>query len=121
MSTNKQFSVPDEYLMFEIFEQEPSQAFPEDGFWCYEVTDNDGITLRFSFNLFEQSVQTSILINGRNIQTVCQEGAVSLTPVLEHGNRGLRGKFQFGAEDSTLEIQVAPEIKVRWSALLDEN
>jgi len=121
MPINEQFSVPDEYLMFEIFEQEPSEAFPEDGFWCYEVTDNSGVTLRFSFNLFERSVQTSVLINGRNIQTVCQEGAVSLTPVLEHGNRGLRGKFQFGSEASTLEIQVAPEIKVNWSALLNEN
>jgi len=121
MQTNKEFSVPDEYLMLEIFEQEPLEASPEDGFWCYEVTDENGITLRFSFSLFDRSVQTTILVNGRDIQTVCQEGAVSLTPVLKEGDRGLRGNFQFGSEASTLEIQLKPEIKVRWSALLNEN
>ncbi|RLC00289.1 MAG: hypothetical protein DRI57_32490 [Deltaproteobacteria bacterium] len=121
MRTNENFSVPDEYLMFEIFEQDPSDASPDDGFWCYEVTDESGITLRFSYSLFDRSVQTTLLINGREIQTVCQEGAISLTPVLEHGNRGLRGKFQFGAEASTLDVQLAPEIKVNWSALLNEN
>lgn len=115
------FSVPDERIMFEIFEREPSEASPDEGFWCYEVTDYNGITLRFSFSLFERSVQTTILINGREIQTVCQEGAVSLTPVSERGNRGLRGKFQFGAETSTLEVRLIPEIKVNWSALLNEN
>ena len=121
MQTNERFSVPDEYLMLEIFEQEPSEASPEDGFWCYEMTDDNGITLKFSFNQFDRSVQTTILINGRDIQTVCQEGAVSLTPVLKDGGRGLRGKFQFGNEASTLEIQLVPEIKVKWSALLNEN
>ncbi|QTA85961.1 Uncharacterized protein dnm_019780 [Desulfonema magnum] len=107
--------------MSEIFEQEPSEASPEDGFWCYEVTDANGITLRFSFSLFDRSIQTTLMVSGREIQTVCQEGAVSLTPLSEKGNRGLRGKFQFGTETSTLEIQLVPEIKVNWSALLNEN
>jgi mRNA-degrading endonuclease RelE of RelBE toxin-antitoxin system len=57
----------------------------------------------------------------REIMEHPREGAVSLTPVSEHGNRGLRGKFRFGAETSTLELRLVPEIKVNWSALLNEN
>ena len=35
-----EFQTPDEVSLLEFFEAEPIVA-PQDGFWCYEVTDSD--------------------------------------------------------------------------------
>jgi hypothetical protein len=59
-----EFVVPDEMELVAFFGTDPVERVVEDGYWCYEVSDNRGVTLRFSFDLFEQSVQTAISIDG---------------------------------------------------------
>ncbi len=70
-----EFVVPDEMELVEFFGTEPVERQVEDGYWCYEISDNRGVTLRFSFDLFEQSVQTAISVDGAPLATVSHEGA----------------------------------------------
>jgi hypothetical protein len=36
-----EFQTPDEVSLLEFFEAEPKISSPQEGFWCYEVTDSD--------------------------------------------------------------------------------
>ena len=110
------FQTPDEVSLLEFFEAEPIIA-PQEGFWCYEVTDSDETKLRFSFNTFERSVQTTLLKGERELMSICQEGAIRLTQTSTSSGPMLRGEFQYENARSTLEIRVQPEILVRWSTL----
>jgi hypothetical protein len=53
-----QMRVPDVGEIGEFFGAEPVEHSVEDGYWCYEIADKRGFFLRFSFSLYERSVQT---------------------------------------------------------------
>ena len=61
---------PEEYELLSFFETDPVESNPSDGFWCYETSNIDGRSLRFSFNSHERSIQTTIMLNGNEISTV---------------------------------------------------
>ena len=64
---------------------------PEDGYGCYEISDERGVTLRFSFHLFERSVQTVLSVTWSSLRT-------STIGVLIAGRRGARPRLAFGGE-----------------------
>lgn len=101
-----------ELELLEFFESEPVEVIPEDGYWCYEFTDNYSVGIRVSCNILEKSVQTVLLINGEVVETVVHEGAEELT-IRENG---LHGRFDLGS-DSRLVIQLKPRVTIRWSSL----
>lgn len=104
--------IPDELDLLEFFESEPIKSNPNDGFWCYEFTDERGICIRVSWDIFEQSIQTIIISNGEPIETVVHEGAKELR--ISYSK--LEGYFDLGA-DLRLVIQLKPKISVQWSGL----
>ena len=62
--TMAQLEIPTELEFLEFFGAEPIETRGTDGFWCYEVTDRNRVTLRLSFNVLERSVQTTLLFSG---------------------------------------------------------
>lgn len=69
MATNRAFEVPKESELVEFFGAEPTERSVKDGFWAFAVTDERGVKLRFSFDLYERSVQTMLSVGevvGRN-------------------------------------------------------
>jgi hypothetical protein len=108
------FRALDEVELLEFFGVDPVARTPEDGYWCYEVSDARGVTLRFSFHLFERSVQTALSLGGAQIATVAHEGADRM--LVREGK--LRCEFSMGSAKTTLTIEMGPAISVAWSSLL---
>lgn len=110
---NEPFTVPDEIDLLGFFESEPVEGSIEDGYWCYEVTDTRGVCLRFSFNLFEQSVQTARRLGTTPLATVVHEGAETMR--LE--GQTLTCRFSYAGAESKLTVCLGESITVDWASL----
>jgi hypothetical protein len=107
------FSTPDKTELLEFFGAEPVESDPADGFWVYELTDAGGVTLRFSFDVLERSVQTEIRLGDRVIAKVSYEGAVSM----RCDGRVLRCEFRSSGTKATLAVDAADALKIEWATL----
>jgi hypothetical protein len=67
--------VPDEFALVGFFGAEPVERSVDHGYWCYEMVDARNIRLRFSFDIFEQSVQTALQVADSPLVTIVHEGA----------------------------------------------
>jgi hypothetical protein len=107
------FEVLDEVELLEFFGTDPVERSAEDGYWCYAVTDERGVMLRFSFNIFERSVQTVVSLGGTNIATVSHEAADRM--IVRDGKL----RCEFSSEDSktTLSVETGRSLSVVWSTL----
>ena len=107
------FEVLEEVELLEFFGADPVERSAEDGYRCYVVTDGRGVTLRFSFNVFERSVQTVVSLGGTNIATVSHEAADRM--VVRDG----RLRCEFSSEDSktALSVETGRTLSVVWSTL----
>lgn len=113
MGTQTQFSVPDELDLVEFFGAEPIERSVEDGYWCYVTTDSREVRLRFSFNIFERSVQTELALGGGPVTTVSHEGATNLR------REGSTLYCDFLGSDwrASLTIVVGAVLHAEWSTL----
>jgi len=73
--TQKYTETPEAIELLEFFESEPVEAIPSDGYWCYEFIDVNNLGIRVSCHALAKSVQTVLLVDGREIETVVHEGA----------------------------------------------
>lgn len=103
---------PSDLELLEFFESEPIESEPSDGYWCYEFTDGYGLGVRLSCNALAKSVQSVLLVGGREVETVAHEGAEEMKIV----DGSLRCSFALN-QLSQLEIRVRPAITVHWSSL----
>jgi acetolactate synthase regulatory subunit len=108
-----QMRIPDIAEISEFFGVEPVEQSPEDGYWCYEVTDRWGAQVRFSFNIYERSVQTVVSSQGRQIVSVAHEQADELA--LQSAS--LRCIFSSESSKTTLTLQLEDGASVTWSTL----
>lgn len=113
MPIDRGFDVPDEADLIGFFGAEPIQRIPEDGFWCYEVRDQRGLKLRFSFNLFERSVQTQLSVGEVVADTVSHE----LASGLQLHRAELHATFDSSDTKTTLVVRLVPSISIKWSTL----
>jgi len=110
-------STPEPIELVTFFESEPIESQPQDGFYVYQVADPEGITLRFSLNELEGSIQTLLNMRGQKVAQVSQEGATRLTL---HEDDYLRCDFdQAAMANSRVEVRLRPRIMVDWSTLLN--
>jgi hypothetical protein len=109
----QEFEVPDEVELLEFFGAEPVERSVEAGYWCYELADERGVTLKFSFNIFERSVQTQLSLRGTPIACVSHEAADRM--VLREGK--LRCDFRSADSKATLTVEMGPNLCVDWSTL----
>jgi len=107
------FSVPDEVELLDFFGTEAVERSVEDGYWCYEASDGGGVTLRFSFHLFDRSVQTAIRVKGIEIATVSHEGAREMAV----DGTLLRCRFSYQGAEGKLVLSVTDSIKIEWWSL----
>ena len=117
----KSFEVPEEITLLEFLEVEPIEANASDGYWCYEINDENGRILRLSFDVFERSLQTSLYIGGEEIVTVSHEGATKLEINSFSGNKILKCEFVSLETKTVLEICLKPKLLVRWGSLLTDR
>ena len=108
-----EFRVPEEHELIEFFGSEPIERGVEDGYWCYQVSANACTTLRFSFDLYERSVQTEIRVETSAVATVSHELATRL--IVE--GKQLRCEFSGSDSRTLLTIGGADGFKVAWSTL----
>jgi hypothetical protein len=108
---------PDELSLLEFFESEPITRISEDGYFCYQASDHLGITLFFSFNIFETSVQVRLVFNGEDIALFSSERAKKIT--LENDKSGHYLTCEFDLKDSLskLELRLKPFISVRYFSI----
>jgi hypothetical protein len=108
---------PSELEMLEAFSIEPEVALRADGYWKYRFSEGE-LTLAFSFNIFEASVQTLIMSSGRVLQKTSHEGAISLKVANEDGRQYLLGHFRHNDLETRLKIMLQPSIYVEWVSLI---
>lgn len=107
------FAVPDELELVEFFGSEPVERSVNDGYWCYEAADGRGVSLRFSFNLFQQSVQTAIYFGAAHVGTMAHEGAQTMTIA----DQLLTSRFTYAGAEAKLVLRVRDCISFEWSSL----
>ncbi|ARC93520.1 hypothetical protein B6A42_17105 [Vibrio coralliilyticus] len=86
-------TMPDDLTMLAFFESEPVEQKLSDGFACYKYAD-DQVELYFSYNIFECSIQTRILVSGKQVSLHCQEGCENVSVVKGHSVEYLKCNFQ---------------------------
>ena len=106
-----------EHELLSFFESDPIESIPADGFWCYELKDKTGISLRFSFNMHEGSMQTVIVLGAEEVSTVSHEGLFSLKIEKNAGSESLKAEFDGNDYQTALELHIKPQIHVHWSSL----
>jgi len=112
---NKRFNYPDEMEFLSVFGVEPLVSQPEDGFWCYLLSDENQRKIRLSFDMPGCSIQTTLIIDGLEISTVSSEGAEYLS--IEDDEKTIRGKCQNDSDVTELLIKFEPHLQVTWSNL----
>jgi hypothetical protein len=108
--------MPDVAEITEFFAAEPIEQSIDDGYWCYEVVDQRGVTLRFSFNCYERSVQTTLSSLGQRLAEVSHELADSL--VIRQGL--LRCEFSTRNSKTSLTVDLREGISVVWATIRTE-
>ena len=107
------FLVPDELELLEFFGAEPVARSVDDGYWCYEMVDDRDVRLRFSFNIFDQSVQTTLQVANLPLLTVVHEGA----QVIMIEDQLLTCSFSYAGSTSSLALRIAGGIRLEWASL----
>ena len=108
----------DELAFLEFFCDEPKNSQPSDGYWCYEVTDPLGVTLKFGINIIQESVQIELKIADATVGIMCFE-LVQFIDITDYIN----GKLEFlvaptNEEFKTLvQVELRPRIQVDCSTL----
>jgi hypothetical protein len=98
----------DELAMLELFWTEPKVANPADGYWCYEVTDESGTTLRLGMDVIQQSVQIDLKNSNFSLLTFTFERVEAIEIIdIE------KGKFSFVVAPEIQEIKTKVEVELR--------
>jgi hypothetical protein len=110
---SNKFHTLDESALFEYFGTDAIGRSVEDGYYCYTITDARGVRLRFSFNIYERSVQTALSLSGDDLSTVSHENAESMFFI----DKELRCEFSASDSKTTLTVAISPHILIVWSSL----
>ena len=111
---------PDKTDLLAFFQSEPMrESRVEDGLYIYRMKDQTGITLFFSFDEIESSIQVRLKLGENDIAQVCQEGATRLTFQNDAFGNYLCCDFDKNAVISNVKIRVEPHIAVNWSTLMN--
>lgn len=108
----------DQLALLEFFCEEPKISQPSDGYWCYEVTDALGVTIKFGINTIQESVQIELKITDLTVGIMCFE-LVNSIEITDYIN----GKLEFSVAPQNEEfktlvlIELRPRIKVDCSTL----
>lgn len=98
----------DELELLKLFYTEPIIANPADGYWCYEVTDSSGTTLRFGMDVIQESVQIDLKISSVSILTFTFEQVEAIEIIDAE-----KGKFAFALAPKSQELKTRVQVELR--------
>jgi hypothetical protein len=101
---------PSELELLEFFGVEPERS---DDVTLFRVRDPLGVSLEFSYNEADDSVQTALHVAGQCICVVCHERMTRFW--IDQG--ALRVEFAFSDSITALSLLTRPTIRVDWSGL----
>jgi hypothetical protein len=100
--SDEQFIALDDVELLDLFGAGPIECDVADGYQCYEAIDRRAVVLRFSFKLYERSVQTELRLNTQIIARTSVEGARSM----RRDGSTLFCEFQSRDTKSTVTIEL---------------
>ena len=100
----------DELEFLEAFWVEPTQRKPEEGYWCYEITDELGIALKFGIDIIQASVQIELKLAENSIGIFSFENVESIN-ILDY--QVGRISFESFPNNSKMAIHVQVELRSR--------
>lgn len=109
--------IPEDFELLGFFENEPIESALEDNLYVYEFIDNRGITLIFSFDYIEESVQLRLVTEGCNIATFSQEGVKKISIINDKLVSYLKLSFGLSESHTEASVQIRPHIAIKWSTL----
>ena len=118
MNTQDVFYVPSELELIEWFSCDPVKE--GDAKYRYQISDASNVTLIFSFDVIEASIQTVVIVAGIPVAKVVQESARKLWFQDLGKTRHLRAECFSGGHRTELMIEIEPRIRVEWSMLRSE-
>lgn len=98
----------DELALLELFCSEPKMSNPADGYWCYEVTDESGISLRFGMDVIQESVQINLKSSSLSIVNLTFE----LVEAIEIIDVAM-GKFAFTVAPKSQDVETRVQVELR--------
>jgi hypothetical protein len=107
---------PTELNMLETFGISPYAKQPKDGFWSYRFS-NGQVTLLFSFNIFEQFIQTRLFVDDMLIDRVTHEGVQTIS--LINDRKIIIAKCIADAFAAELTIHLEDTIQITWNTLIN--
>ena len=118
MSDHETFDVPTELELMEWFGCVPIKH--GDFRFQYQISDKSNVTLIFSFDVIEASVQTVIIVAGVPVIKVVHESTRKLWFQDLGKTRLLRAECFPRGHRTELKIEIEPRIQVEWSTLQNE-
>ena len=107
-----------ELEFLEAFWVEPTQRKPEDGYWCYEITDELGIALKFGIDIIQASVQIELKLAENSIGIFSFENVESINILDYQIGKLYFESFLEGANVTTqVHIELRSRIKIKCSTL----
>ena len=119
MNTQNAFEVPSELELIEWFGCASEKS--GDARYRYQISDESGVTLIFSFDVIEASVQTVVTVANVLVAKVVHESARKLWFQDLGRTRHLRAECFAGVDRTELTIAIEPRIRVEWSTLRSEQ
>jgi hypothetical protein len=112
---NTCFECPSELDFLEFFGVEPEKV--GEGRYLYEVLDSNGISLRFSFDVHEESVQTALFLGQQRVAVVSHEGIRRIWFETIRGITALRAELASDTYTISLALEISPRISISWAGL----
>ena len=114
MSAEETFDVPSELELIEWFGCVPVR---HDFQYQYHISDRSNVTLLFSFDVVERSIQTIVTVADAPVVKVVHESARRLWFQEFGKTKLLRAECFPGGHHTQLTIEIEPRIQVEWSTL----
>lgn len=83
----------------------------------YTIKDDANVTLVFSYNVIQASVQTRLIVAEQTVSVVCHENAQRLWLQDLSGKKLLRAVFLTEGQKTEMTLEIEPRIQVNWSSL----
>ncbi|HSY16991.1 MAG TPA: hypothetical protein VK815_01595 [Candidatus Acidoferrales bacterium] len=115
MNARQPFDVPNELELIEWFGCDTVKE--DEKRYCYQFSDESNVTLIFSFDVIQASIQTIVTVAGAPVAKVVHESARKLWFQDLGKTRLLRAECLPGGTHTELMIEIQPRIRVEWSTL----
>jgi UPF0288 family protein (methanogenesis marker protein 3) len=112
-------NIPEEWELIEFFGSAEYKSKPEDGFHCYELIAEASLSIEFSLNIFQGSVQVKLRLKKEEVLNIYQEGVVGLSIEGRPTGKVLMVSFDIEAENSSLILRLDPAIHVAWEQMIE--